>query len=211
MAFDHQEQEQIDELKAWWKQYGNLVLLTAALIAVSIGGYQGWLQYQRGQALAAGSLYDQMEQSQRGGDHKKAREIAVQITERHGSSAYATLAALSAARSSFESGDTAGAKTLLQWVIDRAKEEEARDVARLRLAAVLLDEKKYDEALKLLDAKPADPLTALYADLKGDVLAAQGKRAEARSAYQLALDRSDAASTYRGVIQLKLDALGDSK
>jgi len=211
MAFDHQEQEKIDELKSWWRQYGNLVLLAVALVAVSIGGYQGWLHYQRGQALAAGALYDQMEQSQRGGDHKKAREIAGQIGERYGSTAYGTLAALSAAHSSFEAGDLAGAKALLQWVIDRAKEEEARDVARLRLAAVLLDEKKHDEALKLLDAKPADSLTALYADLKGDILVAQGKRAEARSAYQLALDRSDAASQYRRVVQLKLDALGNVK
>ena len=83
--------------------------------------------------------------------------------------------------------------------------------ARLRLAGILLDEKKYDEALKLLSAKSTDAYAALYADLKGDVLAAQGKPAEARAAYQLALDKSAAASQYRALIELKLDALGDAK
>jgi predicted negative regulator of RcsB-dependent stress response len=95
--------------------------------------------------------------------------------------------------------------------MQNAGEDEARDIARLRMAAVLLDEKNYADALKQLDAKPVDSMAGLYADLKGDILAAQGKKEEARGAYQLALDRSEASSPYRGVIQLKLDALGESK
>jgi predicted negative regulator of RcsB-dependent stress response len=86
-----------------------------------------------------------------------------------------------------------------------------RDVARLRLAGVLLDEKKYAEALKLVELKPAEPFAGLYADMRGDILVAQGKVAAARSAYQQALDITDAKSTYRQFVQLKLDALGDAK
>jgi len=110
-----------------------------------------------------------------------------------------------------DDGDNAAAKTHLQWVVEHGRDEETRDIARLRTAAVLLDEKKYDEALKVLEAKHTESLTSLYADLRGDVLVAQAKPAEARGAYQLALDKSDARSAYRPLIQLKLDALGTAK
>jgi predicted negative regulator of RcsB-dependent stress response len=211
MAFDHQEQEQLDELKAWWNRYGNHVLLAVALIALVIAGYHGWRHYERGQALAAATLYDQLEQAGRAGDHKKVRDIAGQITAQYASTAFGTFAAFSAARAALDSGDLAGAKAQLAWAMKNAKEDEARDIARLRLAAVLLDEKNPAEALKQLEAKPADALAALYADLKGDILAAQGKPEEARAAYQLALDRSEAGSAYRGIVQLKMDALGEPK
>jgi len=211
MAFDHQEQEQIDELKAWWKQHGNLVLLGFTLVALVIAGFQGWRHYQRSQTLAAATLYEQLEQAERAGEHKKVRDIADRIENQYGATPYGTFAALSAARASFDSGDLAGAKSQLQWVMSNAKEEEARDIARLRLAGVLLDEKNHAEALKLVEAKPVEPMTGLYADMKGDILSAQGKRGEARNAYQLALDRSEAGSAYRAAIQLKLDALGDAR
>jgi len=211
MSYDHQEQEQLDELKAWWKQHGNLVLLAVALVVLVIAGLQGWRHYQRSQALAAATLYAQLEEADRAGDHKKLRDIAGQITSRYASTAYGTFAALSAARASFGAGDLAGAKSQLLWVMGNASEDEVRDIARLRLAGVLLDEKAYAEALKQLEAKPLESMAGLYADLKGDVLAAQGKKADARNAYQLALDRSEAGSPYRSVVQLKLDGLGDAR
>jgi predicted negative regulator of RcsB-dependent stress response len=96
-------------------------------------------------------------------------------------------------------------------VVENARRAELRDIARLRLAGVLLDEKNYAEALKLLEAKPEDSMTGLYADMRGDILVAQGKNADARNAYQLALDRSEAGSPYRATLQLKLDSLGDSR
>ena len=206
MAFDHQEQEQIDELKDWWKRYGNHVLLAVLTVALIIAGYHGWRQYKSGQSMAAATLYEQLGDAERASDHKKVRDIAGQITAKYGTTVYGVFAALSAARASVVSGDLADAKTQLTWVMQNAGEDEARDIARLRMAAVLLDEKNYAEALKQLDAK-----AALYADLRGDILAAQGKKEEARGAYQLALDRSEASSPYRGVIQVKLDALGEAK
>jgi len=207
MAYDLEEQEQIAELKSWWKEYGTLVLAAIAACTLTIAGFQGWRYYKHSQAMGAVSLYEQLEQAERTGDHKKVRDIAGQITGKYGSTIYATFAALGSARASFEAGDLGGAKSQLQWVIDNTKEDEIRDIARLRLAGVLLDEKNPAEALKLVDTKPADTLAGLYADLKGDILLAQGKKVEARSAYQLALDRSEAGSPYRAVIQMKLDSL----
>jgi len=211
MAYDLQEQEQLDELKAWWRDYGRLVLLGVLLGALVIAAFQGWRYYRHSQSLAAVALYEQLEQAERAGDRKKVRDIAGNIVAQYASTPYAGFAALSAARASFEAGDLAEAKARLTWVIENARRDELRDVARLRLAGVLLDEKGYDEALKLLEAKPAESMTALYADLRGDVLLAQGKHADARNAYQLALDRSEAGSPYRSTLQLKLDSLGESK
>lgn len=209
MAYDLQEQEQLEELKSWWQEHGKLVILAAVACALVVAGLQGWRYYRHTQTLAAAALYEQLDQAERSGDRKKVREIASQITAKFGSTPYGTFAALSGARASFEDGDLAEAKSRLAWVVEHARQDAIRDVARMRLAGVLLDEKSYAEALKLVEAQPADAMAGLYADLKGDILLAQGNRAEARIAYQLALDRSEAGSSYRATIQLKLDALGE--
>ena len=208
MAYDLEEQEQIAAVKSWWSEYGTVVMAAVAACALTIAGIQGWRYYKSSQAMGAVTLYEQLDLAERAGDHKKVSDIAGQITGAYGTTIYAALAALGSARSSFESGDLARAKSQLQWVMDNVKEDAIRDIARLRLAGVLLDEKNHVESLKLVDAKPVDFLAGLYADLKGDILLAQGKTAEARSAYQLALDRSEAGSPYRAIIQMKLDSLG---
>jgi len=210
-VYDLEEQEQIAELKAWWNQYRNLILVVVTVAAMTVGGIQGWRYYRDKQALDAGELYVQLQGAVGGNDQKKVQDIAAILAEKYPRTSYAAFAALAGAKAAFESGDATGARTRLQWVTENAREDEMREIARLRLAGVLLDEKKFDEALKLLEAGHADALSALYADLKGDVLVAQGKPAEARSAYQLALDKSDAKSPYRGLIQIKLDALGSAQ
>jgi predicted negative regulator of RcsB-dependent stress response len=121
------------------------------------------------------------------------------------------MAALTAAKANVEAGSLAAAKGNLTWAAEHALDEATRDIARLRLASVLLDEKRYEEALQQLDAKHTDATTALFAELKGDVLTAQGKEAEARAAYRAAADKLPLGSESRNVVQLKLDALGEAK
>jgi predicted negative regulator of RcsB-dependent stress response len=211
MAYDLEEQEQLASIKSWWAQYGKLVMVATVTGLLVVGGIRGWHYYRNSQATAAVALFSQMQAAERASDHKKVRDIATQIVDNYGATPYAALAALAAAKSDFDTGDFAAARTRLQWVMENAKEDELRDVARLRLARVLSDEKKLDEALKLLETKHGDSFTGLYADVKGDVLLAQGKRQEARAAYQVAFDKSDAASPLRQIIQLKLDAVGEAK
>jgi predicted negative regulator of RcsB-dependent stress response len=211
MAYDLEEQEQIDAIKGWWSEYGNLVVLAAIACLLTIAAFQGWRYYKAQQAERAASLFTQLDQAERANEPKTVRDIAAQIIDKHGSTPYAGMAALSAAKASFTTGELEEAKKNLQWVIDKSREDEMRDVARLRLAGILLDEKKYDEALKVLSAKPTEAYVALFADSKGDVLAAQGKPAEARAAYQVALDKSEPSSQYRALVELKLDALGEAK
>lgn len=208
--YDLEEQEQIDSLKTWWKMYGNLV--TGAVVAASLAvvGWQGWNWYQRGQAAQAAAVYGALEQAVMARDGQRVKTIAGELTEKFSGTAYAALGALTAAKASFEAGDLKTAQLQLAWAADHGK-DEIRDVARLRLAAVLLDDKAYEEALKQLDAAHAPAFAARFAELKGDVLVAQGKKAEARNAYQAALDKLDGKSgPYRDVLQEKIDGLGEA-
>ncbi len=211
MAYDLEEQEQLETLKAWWEEYGNLVVGAVVAVALAVAGVQGWRYYRHQQAVNAATLYAQLDGAARANDAKKVKDIAAQIVDRYPSTAYAGLAALASAKASFTTADLSAAETQLRWAAEHAKEPEQRDVARLRLAGILLDEKKPDEALKVLDAKPVDTYASLYADLRGDILASQGKRVEAKAAYQVALEKSDATGNYRQLIEMKMDALGAGK
>ena len=210
-VYDLQEQEQIDEIKAWWQQYRRLVLLVIVTAVLTTAGFKGWRYYQDKQGIEAGELYTQLQGAAGNNEPKKVQDIAGIITDKYPRTGYAVFAALAAAKAAFDSADLPAAKRRLQWVIDNAREDEVRNIARLRLAAVLFDEKNYDEALGLLNAPHVDAMSALYADLKADVLVAQGKSAEARGAYQLALDKSEGKSNSRALVQIKLDALGTPK
>lgn len=208
-VYDLEEQEQIDNLKAWWKQHGNLITWTISALAALVVAWQGWGWYQSQQAAQAGALFGTLQQAMVNGDTQKVRTLAGELTEKFGGTAYAPMGTLMAAKLSFESGDNKTARTQLTWVASHGK-AEIRDIARLRLAAVLLDEQAYDEALKELANTPLPAFTAAYAELKGDVLLAQGKTAEARSAYQAAMDAADKAAPAPGaqLLRQKLDALG---
>jgi predicted negative regulator of RcsB-dependent stress response len=211
MAYDLEEQEQLDAIKGWWNDNGKLVILALVAVVVGLAAFQGWRYYRAQQSERAAALFQQLEGAERANDPKRVREIAAQVRDKQGSTQYAALAALSAAKASVSTGEIEDAKRNLEWVVERAKDEDLKDVARLRLAGVLLDEKKYDDALKVLSVKTGEAYAGLYADLRGDVLAAAGKPAEARAAYRAALDKSDPNSTYRRLIEIKLDALGEAK
>jgi predicted negative regulator of RcsB-dependent stress response len=211
MAFDLEEQEQIAELKQFWKQYGTLIVTLAVAALVAFAGTQGWRYYKQSQSEQASSLFTKFGEAMRKNDVKEIRVLGKQVMDGFGSTAYGPTAALLLAKTNFENGDHAAAAEQLQWAIDKAKDEETAEVARLRLAAIRLEEKKYEEALKLLETKHSAAMETLYADLRGDVMMAQGKRAEARAAYKTAIDKSLPNSSYRSVVQIKLDALGGDK
>lgn len=208
MAYDLEEQEQLESLKAWWRQYGNALtwLVIAGLLVFA--GWNGWKYWQRKQAAEAAVLYEQVLKAADARDAALLKRAAGDLEEKFGKTAYGPMSALVAAKVLYDAGDLATAKTQLQWAIDHGNAEYA-SLARVRLAGLLLDEKAYDQGLALLAGDPPAAFAALYADRRGDLLAAQEKRADARAAYQQAIDKlggGDAAM--RQIIQFKLDALG---
>jgi predicted negative regulator of RcsB-dependent stress response len=211
MALDLEEQEQLDALNQFWKQYGALIITLAFLALATFSGVKGWIYYQRGQSEQASTLFGKLEEAVRKADLSQVAGLGAEIIDKYGSTAYGPMAALLMAKTNYDNGDAAAAATRLQWAIDKAKDDEIAALARLRLAGIRLDEKKYDEALALLEAKHALAFVPLYADLRADILAAQDKPAEARVAYKLALEKSLPNSNYRNVVQIKLDALGPAK
>jgi predicted negative regulator of RcsB-dependent stress response len=210
-VYDLEEQEKLDDLKAWWEQNSKYVSAAVVVVALVVIGVQGWRWYQRTQAEQASVLYQAVSQAVRANDLSKAKEPASQIVARFARTAYAPRAALLYARMLYDGGDKAGARAQLQWVVDHASEDELKAIARFRLAQAMLDEKQYDDALKTLDIKTDDAFTGLFADLQGDILAAMGKNVEAKAAYEIALAKIDPKSPYRAFVQVKFDALGGAQ
>ena len=210
-VYDLEEQDQLDDLKAWWNRWGNLVTAVIVAACIAAAAVQGWRWYTARQSEEASALFTGLTQALRAQDVNKAKEAAAQLTDKYSRSGYAARGALVLAKMLFDSGDAAGARAQLQWVIDKSDETDLKEIARYRLAEVLVNEKQYDEALKLLDAKHGAPYAGLYADLRGDALAMAGRTPEARAAYEDALAKLDAKSTYKQYVQVKLDALGGAK
>ncbi|MPS28555.1 tetratricopeptide repeat protein [Pigmentiphaga sp.] len=208
MAYDIEEQEQLESLKAWWAKYGNFILAVATIVLLAAAAWNGWQWYQRSQAANALAQFEVLEKAAEAGDLTRVKDSAGTILEQYSGTGYAPRAALLAAHAYEKAGDVRSARAQLQWVADRSGDEALAAVARLRLAGLLLDEKSYDEALNALASPPPAAFAALYADRRGDVLAGQGKRDEARKAYEEALAKLDASTELRSSIQLKLDALG---
>jgi predicted negative regulator of RcsB-dependent stress response len=211
-AYDLEEQEQLAALKAWWKDNGMQVVTAVVVVVVVLVAWLGWNYYQRNQAAQASGLYDAVQKAASANDLKLVRESAGAVLEQFPRTTYAAMAALVSAKAHFQGGDLKTAHAQLAWVAENARDEALQDIARLRLASVMLDEKAYDDALKLLDAKHASAFDAQFLATRGDVLVALGKKDEAASAYQSAMDKmqtKDAAQ--RANIQLRLDALGTAK
>ena len=205
---DLQEQEQLDTLKAFWKQYGNLITWVLILVLGAFAAWNGWNYWQRDQAYKASAMYDALEQAAQAGDAERSGRVFADLKERYPGTAFAQQGGLAAAKVQFDKGQADAAKASLQWVADNAVETEYRTIARLRLAALLAAAKQYDEALKQLDGAKAAGFEALVADRRGDVLAAAGRKDEARAAYQAAWKAMDEKVDYRRLIDAKLTALG---
>ena len=209
MAYDLEEQEQLASFKGWWNDNGTRLLTVILLIALAAAGWQGWRIWQANQAQQAGGHYEALVKAAQEGDAKALRDAGGTLVESFPRTLYASMGALVAARFHVERADLKNARAQLQWVVDRSPSDELRDRGRWRLAAVLLDEKAHDEALALLESKHAAPLDGQYAALKGDILVAKNKPDEAKVAYRMAIEKTDAKSgAFRSSVQLRLDALG---
>jgi predicted negative regulator of RcsB-dependent stress response len=205
---DLEEQEQLDEIKHFWKQYGNAI--TWGLIVV-LGAYAAWNGYQywqRSQAAQAAAMFDEVEAVARAGDADRLQRAFDDMKSRFASTAYAPQAGLLVAKTLYESGKVDGAKAALTWVAEKSADAGYASIGRLRLAGLLMDSKAYDEALKVLDSGMTEEFAALQADRRGDILLAQGKKPEAKEQYLKAFKAFDERTDYRRLVLVKLNSLG---
>lgn len=203
--YDLEEQERIEAMKAWWEDNARWVYALIAVTVVAVAGWRGWEYWNRVQNEEASALSQELARAR--GDAKRTADLAQALTEKYPRTFYASEAGLVAARAAFDAGDLEGARSRLDWVVKNGRAEH-KGVARLRLAAVLLDLKKPKEALEVLDQGTDPAFAALTADLRGDIHFSQGRLDEARAAYKLSIEKSDARSPTKSITELKLGALG---
>lgn len=209
-TYNHEDQDSIDGVKTWWDKFGTAITILLTAMLVTMGGTQAWKYYQQQQAQQAADLYNLLQQVRLSNEPAKINDAAHLLTEGFPSSGYAPRAAFIAAQTDVEAGNNKRAMQNLQWIIDNAKETALHDVARLRIAGILLDEEKYEEALRILNTQHGETFAGLYSDRKGDILVASRKISEARLSYQAAIDKLSKSNNYYNIVQMKLDALGDS-
>jgi predicted negative regulator of RcsB-dependent stress response len=207
-ALDLDEQEQLDQIKHFWKTWGNLI--SWVLIAV-LGSYAAWNGYQyweRNQATKAAALHDELERAVSSGDLARVERSLADMKDKFGRTQFAQQSALLAAKTLQAQGKAEAARDALAWVASGAADPAYRDIARLRLSALHLEAKSYDDALKQLGLDFTPEMSGLASDLRGDVLQAKGQSAEAVSAYQIAWKKLADSPDYRLLVQAKLNALG---
>lgn len=205
---DLEEQEQLDQIKHFWKQYGNLITWTLILVLGAFAAWNGYQYWQRNQAAKSAALYEELDRAAKAGDLTKLERAFADIKDKFGQTDYAQQAGLLAAKVFVENGKSDSAKAALNWVADKSDSAAYRSVAKLRLAAVLAEDKAYEEALKLLSSEFPKEFDGLVADRKGDLLALQGKSAQAKAAYLQAYETLPVDVDYRRLVEFKLSALG---
>lgn len=207
---DLQEQEQLDELKAFWKQYGNLITWLITLVLAGFAAYNGWNLWQSHQAKGAAGMFGELEAAAQSGDADRTGKVFADMKERFAGAELTRQAALLAARVQANKGQTDAAIASLNWLIDQSGAEGLGPLARLRLAGLLIDKKAFDDALKQLDAISGEDYKGLVQDRRGDVLMAQGKKDEAVAAWQAAWKALPEEQQYRRIVEAKLDGQGRS-
>jgi predicted negative regulator of RcsB-dependent stress response len=204
---DLEEQEQLDRLKAFWKQFGNIISGVLIVVFGSIAAYNGYQWWQRDKAAQAAAMYDEVERTAKEGDAAKITRAFNDMKERYAGTTYAAQAALLTAKTLYDKGQVNEAKAPLEWVASSVQDESYKAIAKLRLASILFESKGYDAALKLLDGMPKE-FEALALDRRGDILLAQDKREDAKAAFEKAYKAMDERSEYRRLLEVKLNALG---
>ena len=205
---DLEEQEQLDELKHFWKRFGNLITWVLIVVLGAFAAWNGYQYWQRSQAAQASVMYDEVERAIQAGDTAKIERSLADMKDRFGSTLYAQQAGLLGAKALYDKGNVDAARAALTGVVNNASDEGYQAIAKLRLAGVLLEKKSYDEALQQLSGKFSKDFAPLADDRRGDIFAAQGKKSEAKAEYQKAFKGLNERVEYRRLVEVKLNALG---
>jgi predicted negative regulator of RcsB-dependent stress response len=208
------EQEQIEQLKAWIKQYG-LTVLSGILIAfLMLTGWHSWQRYQRNVALQASAIYDEMLAARRENNASSLKKVATQAQQlltHYAKTPYATLAAFELARNAIAQQNFSGAIKQLTWITDHSNSAPMRDIAKIRIARIDITEQKPEEAIAILKKIEDNNFNGLASEVQGDAYLKMNQVEKARQAYLLALQQlPKKEATERPLLQMKLDNLASA-
>lgn len=204
---DLEEQEQIEQLKHFWNTWGTLITGVLVVVFAAFAGWNGYQYWQKRQATQAAALVNAVDVAVSAKDTARANQAFSDLKDNYAGTVQAAQAGLLLAKASVQEGKLDDAKAALTWVADKG-DEGYKALAKLRLSAVLEQEKQYDAALKALEGSMPESFAGLVADRRGDIFAAQGKQAEAIAEYQRAHAALDKGMEYGRLVEFKLNALG---
>lgn len=212
MAYDLEEQESLDQLKAWWDKWGTLITVVLTVFCLAFAGYNGWKYYQKVQGTKATAAYVQLQNAVMNGDKKNIKSLSEGLMKEYPKHVFASLAAFTQAAAAANENDLNTARSALKWVIEVGKRPEYETLARVRLAGVELDAGNAKEALAVLEAAaPGAGSEVIYNDRLGDVQFALGNVDKAREAWEASIRFDKKVNTLSPLVTLKLEALPDSK
>ncbi|OQW93131.1 MAG: hypothetical protein BWK79_12760 [Beggiatoa sp. IS2] len=203
------EQEQIEDIKAWWRENGTSVVAGILLGIALLYGWQAWQKYTQNKADANSFAYEQLLSSLEQGQIDKARAVAGTLLSEESNTLYAALSALNLARQDLEEGKIDASHAHLQWVLDQKFSPELTHIARLRKARLFIVQEQFDKAQILINGIEVGKFKGSYAVIQGDMALAQGKIDAARTIYTSALASEDLSKEYRDLLQRKVEDLGE--
>jgi predicted negative regulator of RcsB-dependent stress response len=204
------EQEQIELLKQWIKQYSLVILAGLVLSLITITGWRYWQARQQRILTHASAVYDEMLTARAQNDAVATRTQANKLFSHYSNTAYGQMAAFMLARDAVVQKNYPEAEKQLQWVLDNSSTASFRQIARIRLARVYINEQKADAALELLGKVEDKSFSGMIEEVRGDAYVAKNAPAKARDAYQLALKELPNAEVIRPLLQMKYDNLAPS-
>ena len=201
------DDEKGEEIKQWWRDNGRSVIVGCVLGIVVIFSGRYWLNYQQNQAESASFGYQNVVVQLAEDNVEQASMTTQALFDNYASTPYAVFAALEMATQSVEDGDAQTAESYLRWVISNAELSAHQEIARLRLGQLLLSANQYEQALTMVNESTSTAFSSLFAELRGDVLMAQGNKLDAKMAYQTAIVGLAQGSARQILLQVKLNDL----
>lgn len=198
------EKEQIENIKAWWRENRWYIIAGLVISAALVGGWRYWQEHRQQQAEAASIRYEQLQTQATAGNIESVQERVKELQNDYSGTPYAALGTLRLAALQTRSGDYQAAADSLRWAMQNTDDNELAKVAQLRLARVLLQRQDADAALGELASMKPGKFGALYEEVRGDALLAKGDRDAARLAYEAALAAMEPGLGDRELVERKL-------
>ncbi len=201
------EEQQVEAIKKWFNQYGNMLSWVVIIVAFIISGALYWRHHQQVVRDAASDEYMALLEGLEKNDKDTINSKAQTLIKEYEASPYASLAEFVIAHQAIDENELAKSEEKLKWIMGHSSQKNFDDIARIRLMRLLISQNKLDEAMKYYSDKKSPYLT-LMAELKGDILVKKKDLNGAKQAYALALEQAPEESMHGPLLKMKMQELG---